>query len=231
VSAALRRLTFAMPTGTPVLTDLDLDLAAGSHIGILGPSGSGKSTLIEALARLRPFEGDIRMDGVPLDHIGEAEFRSRLTLIGQRPRLFPGTIADNIRLARPDACDTIVAAAARRALVTDGTGGTPLGLDTRIGENGLGLSGGQAQRVALARLYLRDPGIILLDEPTAHLDAATEARVLDNLLLFARGQRRVIATHSAPAAARMNRVFRIAGGKLLPPVGHTHADHAMRGAA
>ena len=206
----------ATPTGVPVIGGATLELAAGQTVAVLGPSGIGKSTLLEAIARLRPFIGDIQIDGTPLASLPESQLRFRVAMLGQRPRLFAGTIADNIRLGRQDACDTAVQLAARRACVTDFADTLPDGLDTRLGEDGLGLSGGEIQRVALARIYLRGAGLLLLDEPTAHLDAGTEALVLDGLCDFARGRTLLVATHSAAVAARMQRVYRIAGGRLLP---------------
>lgn len=198
----------------PVLSAAALALAPGEHAALMGPSGIGKSTLIEAIARLRRGDGDIRLDGVPLDQWSEADLRARVALIGQRPQLLAGSIADNIRLGRPDATDAMVHDAARRACVLEFAAGLPQGLDTPLGSRGHGLSGGQAQRVALARLFLRDPGLILLDEPTAHLDEATQARVLDEILAFAAGRTLLLATHSPAVAARFARVLSLADAKV-----------------
>jgi ATP-binding cassette, subfamily C, bacterial CydD len=212
VEVALKNVSIASPIGRPVIANLTLDIAARAHIAILGASGSGKSTLLEALAGLRSYEGGIHIGGSPIT----APAPDRIAVLGQRPHIFAGSIADNIRLGRRTACDTAVHLAARRAQVTSFTDDLPDGLDTELGENGLGLSGGEIHRVALARLYLRDPGLLLLDEPTAHLDAATEAAVLDGLMEYATGRTLIVATHSDEVAARMQRVYRIAGGRLLP---------------
>ena len=197
-----------------VLADAGLTLAPGEHAALMGPSGIGKSSLIEAIARLRPFQGDIRIDGVPLPDWDEAALRQRVALIGQKPQLLTGSIADNIRLGRPDASDAEVQAAARRACVLEFAEALPRGLATQLGGRGHGLSGGQAQRVALARLFLRDPGLILLDEPTAHLDEATQARVLDEILAFSAGRTLLLATHAPAVAARLGRTLRVVGGKV-----------------
>jgi ATP-binding cassette, subfamily C, bacterial CydD len=197
-----------------VLSDASLTLAPGEHVALMGPSGIGKSTLIEAIARLRPGKGDIRIDGLPLADWDEAALRGRVALIGQTPQLLAGTIADNIRLGCPGASDIDVQEAARRACVLEFTAVLPQGLDTPLGSRGQGLSGGQAQRVALARLFLRDPGLILLDEPTAHLDEATQARLLDEILKFSVGRTLLLATHSAAVAASLGRVVRVADGKV-----------------
>ena len=197
-----------------VLSEATLTLAPGEHVALMGPSGIGKSTLIEAIARLRPSQGDIHIDGHPLADWDEAALRGRVALIGQTPQLLAGTIADNIRLGCPGASDTDVQEAARRACVLEFAAVLPQGLDTPLGSRGQGLSGGQAQRVALARLFLRDPGLILLDEPTAHLDEATQARLLDEILAFSVGRTLLLATHSATVAACLGRVLRVVGGKV-----------------
>lgn len=223
----LRGVALADPIGRPVIESADLVLQPGAHIAILGTSGIGKSTLLEAVAGLRAFAGDIRIDGRVLSAIDEAELRRRVAMLGQRPRLFAGSIADNIRLGRRDADHGAVRLAAQQARVSDFADALPEGLATRLGEDGLGLSGGEIQRIALARIYLRDPGLVLLDEPTAHLDAATEALVLDGLAAFAKGRTLIVATHSHAVAARMDKVFRIAGGKLLPAPKPVRSDRNM----
>ncbi len=212
----LAGVSVATPDGRTVLSDVQLSIAPGERVAILGASGIGKSTLLEAVALLRPFEGAIRVGGASVDALGEAALRGSVAMLGQRPRIFAATIADNIRLGRSGASHADLRRAAHLARVTDFADELPDGLQTRVGDDGLGLSGGEIQRVALARIYLRDPGLILLDEPTAHLDAATESAVLDELLEFCSGRTLLIATHSHAVAARMDRVFRIAEGRLLP---------------
>ncbi|SAI23475.1 ABC transporter ATP-binding protein [Bordetella ansorpii] len=209
-------LTVSVPgRGQPILNELDLALAPGEHVALMGASGVGKTTLLEALCRLRETSGAIALDGLALSEWDEAGLRSRVALIGQKPYLFEGTIADNIRLARPDASAQDVADAAHRACVMEFAQAMPRGLDTRLASRGRGLSGGQAQRVALARLFLRDPGLILLDEPTAHLDAGTQTRVLDELLAFAQGRTVLMATHAEAVASRLPRRLVLRSGKWV----------------
>jgi len=216
LAVQLNGVTLRTPAGTPILEKLDFDIPAGDHIAILGASGVGKSTLIEAIAGLRPFEGEIRIGDHALGELPEPELRHQLVLLGQRPRLFAGSIADNIRLGRQCADHTAIRAAATRAHVTDFADDLPEGLATELGEDGLGVSGGEIQRIALARVYLRDPGLLLLDEPTAHLDPVTEAHVLDGIRSFAMGRTLIVATHSLAVAARMHRVYRLVNGRLIP---------------
>ncbi len=245
--AAIEALADAAPTGgrgalgltlsgvtlrTPdrsraVLADIDLAVAPGDHVAILGPSGSGKSTLLEAIARLRPHEGTVTLGNRALPDWSEPELRADMTLLGQKPRIFAASMARNIAIARPGAAPADIRRAAELAHVAGFADALPDGLDTMLGEGGLGLSGGQVQRIALARVYLRDAGIILLDEPTAHLDADLEQAVLDDLLAFARGRTLVIATHSLAVAARLDHAWRIAGQSLLP----TPLPHGKRGVA
>ena len=217
VGIAIQHLNLRTPDAARViLSGTDLAIAPGQHVAILGPSGIGKSTLLEAIARLRLYDGDISLDHRPLADWDEAELRGRVTMLGQKPRIFAGTIAHNIALARPEASSADTARAAKLAHVTEFSDALPQGLDTPLGEGGLGLSGGQAQRIALARIYLRDAGLILLDEPTAHLDAALEQAVLDDLRRFAKGRTMVIATHSLAVAAQMHKTWQIAGERLVP---------------
>ncbi len=210
-----------------VLLDTTLSVTAGQHIALLGPSGSGKSTLLEAIVGLRSLDGTILLDGKPLANWPEADLRARTFLLTQKPRIIHASIADNIALARPGATRRDIEQAAERAEVTPFAAAMPLGLDTIIGEDGMGLSGGQAQRVALARLFLRDAGLLLLDEPTAHLDGDLEDRIVSAIIDYARGRTLIVATHSQAVADRMGKAWRIAGGQLLPaPIHHRRRDIA-----
>lgn len=216
IAVTLDNLTLRTPDRMrAVLERTSLAIAAGQHVALLGASGSGKTTLLETLAGLRQPESGMTLDGVPLSQWPENELRARVFILTQKPRILHASIADNIALARPDASRRDIERAAECAAISGFANALPDGLDTLIGEDGLGLSGGQAQRVALARMFLRDPGLILLDEPTAHLDAALEDEIIDHVLDYAAGRTLIVATHSQKLAGRMQKAWRIAGHGLL----------------
>ncbi|MET0581388.1 MAG: thiol reductant ABC exporter subunit CydD [Pseudoxanthomonas sp.] len=187
-----------------VLTGIDFDLVPGDHLALVGASGCGKSTLLDALAGWLPAT-DGRLSIADGARIGYAP---------QRPYLFHGSIADNLRMADPDASDSALHAAAEAAQVMRFAGKLPRGLQTEIGERGFGLSGGEARRIALARVFLRDPQLLLLDEPTAFLDPETETALLAALAEFARGRTLVLATHSRAAARMAGRVLWLPAGTI-----------------
>ncbi|WP_423173085.1 MULTISPECIES: thiol reductant ABC exporter subunit CydD [unclassified Stenotrophomonas maltophilia group] len=197
------------PLGAPhdVLQDLDVLLEPGQRLALVGPSGSGKSTLLEALAGwLPPRAGKLQVrPGV------------QVAYASQRPYLFHGSIADNLRLADPGASDARLRAVAEASQVLQFAQRLPQGLDTVIGERGFGLSGGEARRIGLARLLLRDPQVLLLDEPTAFLDADTEAALLRSLAAYARGRSVVVATHSPAVIAWADRCLLLPEGRLVEP--------------
>jgi ATP-binding cassette subfamily C protein CydD len=186
----------------PALEGLSFFVAPGELFLLTGPSGSGKSSVIELLLGfVRPTEGRILINGHDIADI-VPEALSRLTAwIGQKPTLFAGTIRENIAFARPEATRAEIDEAARLARISDFAEALPLGLETVVGEGGYGLSGGQAQRVAIGRAFLKNAPLLLLDEPTAHLDPATEADVLASLKRLALGRTVVMASHSAAAHA------------------------------
>lgn len=214
VGVELRGVSIGTARGK-VLEDADLVIEAGDWLALTGASGAGKTTILELLLGFRqPDQGLVLWNSQPLDRLDPASCRQRLAYMSQRPHLFHGSLADNIRLADPSADDAKVEAAAQAAGVMDFAEQLSLGLDTPLGEGGYGLSGGQAQRVALARVFLRDAALILLDEPTAHLDSETEARVLAALAEHAQGRTLVIATHSSAAAALAQRRINLVAGQL-----------------
>lgn len=193
--AALRPLGAAHD----VLNDVSFELPAAGRLAVIGPSGCGKSTLLEALAGWLPAQS-----GQVIVPTG-----TRIGYAPQRPFLFHGSIADNLRMALPNATDAQLRAAAEAAQVTAFAARLPQGLDTVIGERGFGLSGGEARRIALARVFLREPALLLLDEPTAFLDPQTEVALLSAIAEFSHGRTLVIATHSAAAQRIADQVLRL----------------------
>ncbi|MBX5039307.1 thiol reductant ABC exporter subunit CydD [Rhizobium lentis] len=215
----LENLAFRYGADEPLILDgFNLDVAAGEHLALLGASGSGKSTLLSLIAGLAPSaDGRIMIGGVDLTDETAANLRGGMAWIGQKPHIFAGTIAGNIALGRPGISRGDVGhalAVAKLEKVADAYGNGPLG------ENGIGLSGGEALRLAIARAACNPHlKIILADEPTAHLDAATAADVTESLLALAQGRTLVVATHDPLLSARMHRAIRI------------DADFAVREAA
>ena len=178
-------------------------------LGVGGPSGSGKSTLLEVAGGwLRPSEGRALIGRVP------AAGAARALLLGQHPYLFSGTLADNIALGQPGASRSRLWAAIEAAQLTSLLGRLPDGLDTVLGERGWSISGGEAQRVALARAFLSDAGFLLLDEPTAHLDAATEAALIEPLARLLQGRTALVASHSGAVLGLADRVIELDGGRI-----------------
>lgn len=157
--------------GVAALRSVDLQLERGEHVALLGASGSGKSTLLGVVLGLVPFaSGEVVLDGVALDQIDLDAWRSRLAWVPQAPHLFARSVADNIRLGSREATDEQVRSAAAAAHAEEFVSGLPEGFDTLLGERGTGLSVGQVRRIALARAFLRDAPLLLLDEPTAGMN-------------------------------------------------------------
>jgi len=224
----LTGLSVSHPGRGAVLDRVEAILPAGSITAVAAPSGAGKTTLLRCIAGLlTPDAGEVRL----LDpHTGVATTPAPGTAgwIGQRTVILPGTLADNIALGDATATRGRLEQAAAEAGLAEVVASLPDGLDTVVGEGGWGLSAGQARRVALARAVLRDAPLWVLDEPTAHLDAATEARLLDTLLAASAGRTVVVATHSPALLARADRVLRIEHGTLRADdaVGEPAGDRA-----
>jgi thiol reductant ABC exporter CydD subunit len=208
---------FAHPDrGGDVLAGVDLELAPGTTTALVGPSGAGKSTLAALILRLAdPATGRIRCGDVDLAEVAPESWWEQVAWLPQRSQLFAGSVADNIRLGDAGASETEVRGAARDAGVLDAVDALPQGLDTVVGEGGRGLSAGQAQRIALARVFLKDAGLVVLDEPTAHLDPATAAVVAAGIDRLARGRTVLLVVHDRALAAHADRIVELADGRAL----------------
>ncbi|RSS37728.1 thiol reductant ABC exporter subunit CydD [Streptomyces sp. WAC08241] len=192
----------------PSLDAATLTVEPGETVALVGPSGSGKSTLLDVVLGFTAPEpgGTVRVGGEDLAELDPEAWRSRIAWVPQRPYLFAGTIAENVRLARPDASDEAVREALRDAGADGFVAELPAGLDTPLGEDGAGLSAGQRQRLALARAFLADRPLLLLDEPTAALDGETEAGVVDAVRRLAAGRTVLLVVHRPALLAVADRV-------------------------
>jgi len=200
---------------SPVFGGLDLTVPAGQFLALVGPSGAGKSTLVQLLLGfLTPQAGRLRAGEAGLDEIAPQDWRRQVAWVPQRPFLQEGSV-QNLLLARPGASQEELERAARDAGALDFIEALPHGWETRLGEDGGGLSGGQLQRLALARAFLKDAPFVFLDEPTAHLDGESERRVHEALARLAAGRTLVVVAHRLDAAPLADRVVVLDGGRVV----------------
>ncbi|MFE2232543.1 thiol reductant ABC exporter subunit CydD [Streptomyces sp. NPDC059442] len=212
VGLELENVTVRHPgRAEPSLDSVSLTVAPGETVALVGPSGAGKSTLLDVVLGFATPEagGTVKVGGVDLGTLSLEEWRSTIAWVPQRPYLFAGTIAENVRLARPDASDDAVRRALRDAGADDFVAELPEGAGTLLGEDGAGLSAGQRQRLALARAFLADRPLLLLDEPTAALDGETEAAVVDAVRRLAQGRTVLLVVHRPALLAIADRVVPI----------------------
>ena len=217
ISVTAENVSFAWDEqrGT-VIHDISFALAAGETLILEGASGAGKSTLLELLLGfVSPSQGRILFDGQDMHDFSPRQISSLISWIGQKPVLFAGTIRENILFAKPDATADELDHAISAAAVDQYLSSLPDGLETRIGEGGFGLSGGQAQRIAIARAYLKNSPLLLLDEPTSHLDPKTEASILASLKELAKGRTVILCSHSAQARQFQGRHLVLDGGRAI----------------
>ena len=218
---ALRGVTFGYGDRPPVVHDLTLEFAPGEHVALVGATGAGKSTVAKLLTRqYDPREGRIEFEGIDLRDATLESLHRRIVLLPQEGHLFTGTIADNVRLASPDASDEDVRRALRRIGALDRFESLPQGLDTDVQTRGLRLSAGERQLVGIARVALADPAVIVLDEATSSLDPATEAAVERALAAVAEGRTVVTIAHRLSTAERADRVAVMEHGRLVEVATH-----------
>jgi ATP-binding cassette subfamily C protein CydD len=222
-SLELEEVSYAYPgesgrgsAARPALTSVNLLIEPGEKIAVVGPSGAGKSTLARIILRfVEPDSGRLMADDVPAKAIDPDDWRRAIAWVPQNPHLFADTVAANIRLGRPESDEKEVAAAARHALAEDFIAELPAGYDTSVGERGALLSGGQARRIALARAFLADAPLLILDEPTADLDPRLQAELdvaLEDLLT---GRSALIIAHRTPTVMAADRVVVLDSGRVV----------------
>lgn len=203
------------PEGPAVVQDVDLRVEHGEHVAVIGPSGSGKSTLVALLSGdLLPASGAVRVAGTELTAATQEKVRAASALVSQSTWLFTGTIADNLLLARPGATHDQMWQALESANLDREVALMPQGLDTPVGEAGMGLSGGQAQRLSLARAVLADRPLLLLDEPTSQVDLASEAAIVEAVERLSGTRTIVTVSHRAGALSRADRTVRVSQGRV-----------------
>jgi ATP-binding cassette subfamily C protein CydD len=219
----ISNISFTYPDGRTALSNLSLDLYPNETLAIVGASGAGKTTLINLLMGfLQSQSGQILIGTTPLTNISPDAWRKQLAWLPQKPQLFPGTVADNIRLGNPSATVAQVQAAAEQAYAAEFIVKLPQGYDTLIGEAGQGLSGGQVQRIALARAFFKDAPLVILDEATANLDRASETLVQAGVERLAQGRTLVMIAHRLRTVQTADRIVVLDKGQVSA-IG-THAE-------
>ncbi len=210
-------LTFTYPnTSTPALDRVTFDLQPGKSIAIVGPSGAGKSTIANLLLRFWEYEsGEIRLGGESLQALNQDEVRARIGLISQNAYFFNASVRENLRFARRGVTQEEIEEAARSAQIHDFILSLPKGYDTLIGEQGLRLSGGERQRLAIARAIIKDAPILILDEPTANLDALTEKQILETLFALMKRKTSLLITHRLVGLENVDEILVLHHGRIV----------------
>src|SRR3954447_1325584 len=216
IDVRFENVSFAYPSGPTVLANVDLVLAPRSRVAVVGETGSGKTTFAKLLTRLMdPAAGRVLVDGVDLRELSFASLRARIVMVPQDGFLFEGSIADNVRFGRPNATDAEVELALTELGLLDWLDGLPHGLETDVGQRGEQLSAGERQLVALARAYLADPDLLVLDEATSAVDPATEVRLARALEGLTRGRTAITIAHRLSTAEAADDVLVFDAGRVV----------------
>src|SRR5436309_641613 len=212
---AFRNVSFAYTKDHPVLHDITFELPSGNRLGVVGPTGSGKTTLSTLLLRLfDPTEGVITLNDLDLKDYKLADLRNQYAVVHQETVLFSTSVAENIRFAKPNATMGEVIAAATAAKAQDFITSLPNGYDTLVGERGMKLSGGERKRISLARAFLKDAPILILDEPTSSLDVHTESAILDTIQELMKGRTNMMIVHRPTTLRNCSMILMIENGRV-----------------
>jgi ATP-binding cassette subfamily B protein len=215
-AVTLRDVTFAYQPGTPVLDDFNLDVSAGKTTALVGTSGGGKTTVFNLLLRFwQPEAGTIAIDGQPIDSVGLVSLRRNIALVSQDAFLFEGTVRDNIRAGMEHATEAEIEAAAKAAHADDFIRKLSRGYDTPVGELGNQISGGQRQRLSIARAFLKNAPIVLLDEATSALDSETEQQIQLAIDRLTAGRTTIVIAHRLSTVLGADRINVIDGGRCV----------------
>ena len=224
----LEGIVFGYEPGRPVLKEISLEVMPGETVALVGATGAGKTTLVSLIPRLfDPWEGRVLVDGRDVRAATLSSVRARVALVLQDPFLLPVSIADNIAYGRPDASREAIVAAAVAANADGFIRRLPNGYDELIGERGVTLSSGQRQRLAIARALLKDASLLILDEPTAALDAGTEALVMEAIERLSCGRTTIVIAHRPATVRRADRVVALDRGRLAD-ITQSHIERLRR---
>jgi ATP-binding cassette, subfamily B, bacterial len=229
-AVAFDGVTFRYPARPEhkALHNVSFAISPGEAVALVGPSGAGKSTVFQLLLRFfDPQDGRILFDGIPIADADPRALRRNIALVAQEPAIFAGSIADNIRYGRPEACDAEIREAAMAAAADEFIRHLPDGYDANLGERGVTLSGGQRQRIAIARAILRNAPLLLLDEATSALDAENERLVQQGLANLMRGRTTVVIAHRLATIQRLKRIIVMDQGRIIAE--GSHAELVARG--
>ena len=216
--------------GDTLFHDFSLEIKPGEKIGLVGASGSGKTTLTKLLLRFADIDsGKITIDGQDISEVTQASLRAKIAYVPQEPLLFHRSVRENIAYGRPDATDTEIEEAAKKAGAYDFIVGLKDGFDTMVGERGIKLSGGQRQRVAIARAILKDAPILVLDEATSALDSESEALIQKSLKTLMENRTSIVIAHRLSTIAKLDRIIVLKNGKIVEDGSHDELINKKRG--
>jgi ATP-binding cassette subfamily B protein len=202
--------------GPMVLRDVSFTASPGQTIALVGPSGAGKTTMLGLVSRLYDVsEGAVRLDGHDVRDLTLTSLTAAVGVVSQDPHMFHDTVRANLRFAQPEASDAQIVAACRAAQIHEVIEALPDGYDTVVGERGYRLSGGEKQRLAIARVLLKDPAIVVLDEATSHLDSESEAAVQEALRVALAGRTSLVIAHRLSTILRADQILVVERGRIV----------------